>query len=199
MLATGSAAYGRYSRSAALSDIVSALSHAGFAKQDICMVLAPTHPMASVVRKARISGDETHESTVGARTIGWFSEFGAVVIPDVGFFVRSQVFLNALLAEQSSSALCGGSKILAGLGLCADDAKRLYHALADAGAFVFVSCADDERAEWAVQLLRSTGAREVASLQADGIEERSHQERPIMALALENAQESHQALVTASH
>jgi hypothetical protein len=152
-----------YTENASLPDIICTLSHAGFDKADICMVLSSTHPMASVVRDARFTGAEPKQNAAGARTIGWFTQFGAVVIPDVGFFVRSQAYLHALL-EQGSSPLCGESRILVGLGLSAEEAKRVHSSMADAGALLFVSCSERARAEWAVELLRSTGARDAASV-----------------------------------
>jgi hypothetical protein len=100
MSANGTAAYGMYPRNVPLEEVVTALNQAGFGNQDICMVLSPAHPVATGVSDARI-GDVERESGTSARMIGWFSEFGAVVIPTVGFFVRSQAFFQALLAEQN--------------------------------------------------------------------------------------------------
>ena len=164
MLATRSAAYGMYPQSARLPEIMGTLRQAGIEKKDICMVLSPTHPMASIVRDAKFRSAEPNQSAVSARMIAWFSEFGAVVIPAVGFFIRSQAFLRALIMEQNSK-LGGGSRMLAGLGFSPDEALRLHRALEDAGALVYVSCPEDAKAQWALELLRSMGAREVASLE----------------------------------
>lgn len=157
------AAYGMYTRTVALPDVVGALNSAGFAKEDICMVLSPAHPDAAAMRDASLL-DTDLESTSSARTIGWFSRFGAVVIPTVGFFVRSQAFLQALFADQNAPTLSRGSRTLLGLGFSEDDAKRLDHQLCDVGAMVYVSCGEGTRADGAIQLMRSTGAREAASL-----------------------------------
>lgn len=160
----GTAAYGMYPRSVALPDVVSALNQAGFGKEDICMVLSPAHPVATVVGDAQIDGSAREESARSARIIGWFSEFGAVVIPTVGFFIRSQAFFHALLAEQNSPALSRGSRTLLGLGFSEDEAKRLGHQLCDVGALVYVSCREGAKADWAIDLLRRSGAREAAGL-----------------------------------
>src|SRR5690242_19536564 len=125
MLANESAAYGMYSRHIALPEIVSTLNRAGFENEDICMVLSPAHPVATMVRDARIESANLQDGAAGATMIGWFSKFGAVVIPTVGFFIRSQAFFHALLVEEDGAALCGGSKTLAGLGFSNDDARRL--------------------------------------------------------------------------
>ena len=84
MMANGTAAYGMYPRNVALPEVVYALNRAGFGNEDICMVLSPAHPVATVVRDAQLLDAKPEESATSARMIGWFSEFGAVVIPTVG-------------------------------------------------------------------------------------------------------------------
>jgi hypothetical protein len=160
-----SAAYGTYPREIALPEIVCTLNRAGFENKDICMVLSPRHPLATVVRDARIVDANTKESSFGARMIGWFSELGAVVIPTVGFFIRSQAFFRALMIEQDFSSLCGESRTLAGLGFSHDEAKRLGRQLGDVGVLVYVACPERARADRASDLLRRAGAREAASFQ----------------------------------
>jgi hypothetical protein len=170
MLVNESAAYGMYSRHAALPEIVSTLNSAGFGNEDICMVLSPAHPVASLVRRARIDCANLRDSAVGADMIGWVSKFGAVVIPTVGFFIRSQAFLQAFLIEQDGSALCGESKTLAGLGFSNDDASRLGRQLSDVGALVYVSCPERARANSAIELLMRSGAKEAAGLGSAKVE-----------------------------
>jgi hypothetical protein len=81
MSVKGTAAYGMYPRNVALPEVVYALNRAGFENEDICMVLSPAHPVATMVRDAKILDAKSEESATSARLIGWFSEFGAVVIP----------------------------------------------------------------------------------------------------------------------
>jgi hypothetical protein len=161
----GTAAYGMYPRNIALPEVVYALNRAGFGNEDICMVLSPAHPVATAVRDAKILDAKPEESAIGARMIGWFSEFGAVVIPTVGFFIRSQAFFRALLTEQNLPAMSRGSRTLLGLGFSEGEAKRLGHQLSDVGAMVYVSCREGGKANSALELLRGAGAREAASLE----------------------------------
>jgi len=162
----GSAAYGMYPRSVALPDVVGALNQAGFDKEDICMVLSPAHPDAEVVNDVSVLEAGGAKRSKSARLIAWFSEFGAVVIPTVGFFIRSEAFFNALLMEQNFPMLSRGSRTLLGLGFSQDDAKRLGHQLCDVSALVYVSCREKKKAEGAIELLRRAGAKEAASLHA---------------------------------
>lgn len=161
MSASGTAAYGMYPRNIALPAVVCALRQAGFEKQDICMVLSPAHPDAAHLSDAsRVEGDDGK----CVRMLAWYSQLGAVVIPTVGFFVRSQEFLQALTAELNLPALSRWARTLMRLGFSSDEAKRLSRQLADVGAMVYISCPEGARAHGAIELLRSTGAREAASL-----------------------------------
>lgn len=164
MNASGIAAYAMYSRNVALPEVVYALNRAGFENEHICMVLSPAHPVATVMRDAKIVDVEPGQSAISARMIGWFSELGAVVIPTVGFFIRSQAFFRALAIEQNFPALSRGARALLGLGFPADEAKRLGYQLSDVGAMVYVSCLESGKIDRAIELLRRAGAREAASL-----------------------------------
>ena len=158
------AAYAMYPRNVALPEVVSALNQAGFEKEDICMVLSPAHPVATAAEDATIGDVAREQSAISARMIGWFSELGAVVIPTVGFFIRSQAYFHDLLTEQNSPGLSRGSRTLVGLGFSQDEAKRLGRQLCDVGALVYVSCKESTKADWAIELLRRAGAKEAASL-----------------------------------
>ena len=162
MATIAAAAYGMYSRNVALPEVVGALNKAGFQNEDICMVLSPAHPDAEVFH-GTASVDFTQVGATSARTISWFTEFGAVVIPTVGVFIRSYAFFQALLDEQNCPSLSRGSRTLLGLGFSQADAKRLGHRLTDIGALVYVSCHDSKKSG-AVELFRSTGAQEASTL-----------------------------------
>src|SRR5579862_966899 len=147
------AAYAMYPRHVVLPEVVSALNHAGFENKDICMVLSPAHPAATAAEGATIGDVAREQNALSARMIGWFSELGAVVIPTVGFFIRSQAFFHDLLVEQNFPGLSRGSRTLLGLGFSHDEAKRLGHQLSDVGAMVYVSCPEGPKADWAIELL----------------------------------------------
>jgi hypothetical protein len=157
------AAYGLYSDHLLLSDVVSSLNCAGFAKEDICMILSPTHSIAAVVRDASVLSEAASNGTV-AGLIGWLSELGAVMIPTVGFFIRSQAFFHALMNPREAPALCGNARTLAGLGFSDDDADRFEHQLRETGVLVYISCAEAAQTTWAREVLRHTGAYETSTL-----------------------------------
>ena len=165
MAVNGAAAYGIYSQDASLTDIVRDLNQAGFDNEDICMMLSPAHPIAAMVRDASLFNSEGGTSAVTAGLIGWLSEFGAVLIPTVGFFIRSQEFFHALMVAREAPALCGNAGTLVGLGFSEEDAERFESQLVDLGVLVYVSCAEGARTQWAREVLRHTGAHEAATLE----------------------------------
>jgi hypothetical protein len=148
------AAYAMYPRSVALPTVVYALNRAGIHNEDICMVLSPAHPDAGVFDS---------EAASSARMIAWFSELGAVFIPTVGFFIRSQAFFPPS-TEQSFPNLSRGSKTLLNLGFPQEEAKRLGLQLSDFGALIYIPCSESAKAETAIQVLQNLGAREASTL-----------------------------------
>ncbi len=167
MAVNAAAAYGIYSQDVSLPDIVRDLNQAGFGNEDICMMLSPTHPIASMVRDASLFNSEKETSAAVAGLIGWLSEFGAVLIPTVGFFIRSKAFFHALIVarETPAPAFCGNTRTLVGLGFSEEDAERFEDQLVDLGVLVYVSCAEGAKPMWAREVLRHTGAHEAATLE----------------------------------
>jgi hypothetical protein len=158
MTVNASAAYGIYSYDTELHQVVHTLNQLGFENEAICMMVSPGHPIATFVREANILNAERKEDAVAEKFMGWLFEFGAVVIPTVGFFIRSQVFLHALVVS-------GQSRCLAGLGFSELDAERFEKHLREIGVMVYVACAESANAEWAVEILRRTGAKEPGLLE----------------------------------
>jgi hypothetical protein len=161
MTAQGTAAYGMYPENILLPEVADSLNRAGFQKKDICMVLSPEHPVAAIMRNSRIGDAARNDTAIG--TIGWVSAFGAVVIPTVGVFIRSQAFFQALM-EQSTPSCAGGPKTLIGLGFSETEARRLESQLAKVGALVYIACPERAKTDAAIELLRQTGAQEAAEL-----------------------------------
>ncbi|MFZ0295139.1 MAG: hypothetical protein WAL52_16135 [Candidatus Sulfotelmatobacter sp.] len=159
------AAYGMYSHDVALNDVVHTLNQAGFENEDICMMLSPTHPIAALVRDASLFNSERESNAATAQLIGWLSGFGAVLIPTVGFFIKSQTFFHALMVSREGPALCGNARTLVGLGFSDDEADRFESQLRKLGVLVYVSCSESAKTMWACEVLRHTGAREAATLE----------------------------------
>src|SRR5580698_8659064 len=119
MAVNGSAAYAVYPQNVALNQVVRTLQRGGFDKENICMMLSPTHPIASIVRDTNCGAFNADANVVSAGLLGWLTEFGAVVIPTFGLFIRSSQFFRALVSDQDS--FCGRSSTLGSLGFAPPD------------------------------------------------------------------------------
>jgi hypothetical protein len=161
------AAYGVYPDAVEVAEVVRTLTGAGFDNEQICLMLAPTHPIAIIVRNGNILRQEHQASVVTAGLIHWLSQFGAVLIPSIGFFIRSQTFFHALAVARDAPALCGNSRTLAGLGFPDHDAVRIEAQLQHTGFLVYVVALEIAKVRWALQLLRLSGAKESATLEGE--------------------------------
>lgn len=162
---TTNAAYAVYPDNVPVAEIVRRLNNAGFRNEDICLMLARTHPISTMVREAGIRGAANQKASATAEElIAWLSEFGAVVIRTFGFFIRSQMFMQALLTTREAPVFCGNSDSLMGLGFSEKDAGRLESQLCPGGALVYVTCSQGAQAEWVREMLQRMGSNEAASL-----------------------------------
>lgn len=191
MADSSAAVYGIYSQEIALASVVHTLNQAGFENEDICMVLSRSHPIASIVREANLFSSEREDNAGTAGIIGWLSAFGAVLIPGIGFFIRSQAFLHAFMAAKEPPAICGNAQTLIGLGFSEMDAKKYESELRGTGVLVYISCGEKAKTLWAQEVLRHTGARETATLNHEttvhkkmkAVTSESSEPRPVAAIA----------------
>jgi len=79
MAVNGSAAYAVYPQNVALNQVVRTLQRGGFDKENICMMLSPTHPIASIVRDTNCGAFNADANVVSAGLLGWLTEFGTAL------------------------------------------------------------------------------------------------------------------------
>jgi hypothetical protein len=171
MAVNTSAAYAIYPHNVALNEVLQALRQGGFEKESICMMLSPTHPITTIVRDATTHSYELESNAVTAGLIGWLSEFGAVLIPTFGFFIRSRLYFHALVVEQDSMVKHGRCGTLAGLGFPDDDAERVENQVRQVGVLLYVSCPEPAQTKWALELLRATGGEAAGCLENEAVME----------------------------
>jgi hypothetical protein len=158
------AAYGIFSREAHLEQVLQSLQLAGFQKENICIFLTPTHPIAEKVQNMAIGPSSDGSAEEGATdVVAWLSQFGAVVIPGVGLFVGSREFLRALTQSDWAIAECDGG-MLTGLGIPQPHAARFETRVREDATLVFVSCDGYAQAQWAREILRRMPAEQVSLL-----------------------------------
>lgn len=161
------AAYGMYRDDVSLQRVVQTLNRSGFDNEQICVMVRPRHRLATVMREANILNADREASAITLDLLGWLMKLGAVVIPTVGFFIRSRTYLHALIMRKDSPALCGNSRALVGLGFSETDAERFGCELREMGVLVYVACPGKVSTTQAVEVLRQTGAHESAALERE--------------------------------
>jgi hypothetical protein len=157
------AAYGVYQRGVHLQDVVAALNQAGIRNDQICLLLAPGHPIAADVRDMRCTGRMPASDNALESLMSWLTRLGAVVISNLAFFVRSPEFVHALV-EQEVSRLGGHRGALANLGIPAAEAGRLGTRISNGGGLIYVNCSQSARSEPAMEIFRQTGAEEACAV-----------------------------------
>ena len=154
------AAYGLFPMEIRLDEVVTSLNSAGFETEDICVFLPPAHPIVEGVRNIQAAASEFEMEAGPEHLVSWLSTFGGVVIPDLGCFVGSREYLQALTHTNHLPDVAGSRGMLASLGVPECYAARVRH---DA-SLVFVSCDGSARSEWAREILRRLRAEEVRLL-----------------------------------
>ena len=161
---TGVAAFGIYPPNVDLENVAQTLNQAGFSNENICLLLAAGHPLATLVRDLKLlSSEADHAASSGL--MRWLLRLGAVVIPGVGFFIRSRDFLHQLMVAPKTSSCAGSAASLINLHVPEKEATRLAEFMSDTGGLVYVRSDQVAQSQWAREILRQTGARETSCLQ----------------------------------
>ena len=161
---TGVAAFGIYPPNVDLENVAQTLNQAGFSNENICLLLAAGHPLATLVRDLKLlSSEADHAASSGL--MRWLLRLGAVVIPGVGFFIRSRDFLHQLMVGPKTSSCAGAAASLINLGVPEKEATRLGEFMSDTGGLVYVRSDQVAQSQWAREILRRTGAWETSCLQ----------------------------------
>lgn len=157
------AAYGVYSQKIELQHVVQSLNQAGLSDKDICLLLAPAHPLAGLARDHMLLSSGA-DQVRASQLFHWLLRLGAVSIPRAGCFVRSRNFLQAFMDEPSASARIRNATAVSMLGISESDAHRLAGLIGETGGFVYVSCSQVEQSQYVREILSHTGAEEAACL-----------------------------------
>ena len=158
------AAYGIYSRQVQLHAVISNLNRAGVSNQDICLLLAPTHPIAAQVRDMRSLATEPACRPALTGLLEWLSKLGAVAIADVGLFISSRFYLRAFMCATSGASGQRRWETLSNLGIPNPEIKRVGDQIEDAGSMLYVRCEGSRNPQEAVDVLRNAGALETVCL-----------------------------------
>jgi hypothetical protein len=154
------AAYGLFRTEVRLDEVVTSLNSAGFESEDICVFLPPAHPIVEGVRNIKAAASAFEMEAGPEHLVSWLSRLGGVVISDLGCFVGSRKYLQALTRTSRLPNVAGNRGMLASLGIPQRYAARVRRDT----SLVFVSCDDSAQSEWAREIMRRLRAEEVRLL-----------------------------------
>jgi hypothetical protein len=167
-MSKNTAVFGIYPTREMASDAVDALRSAHFRNTDISALLPANqgtkdfaHEKNTKAPEGAIAGAASGAVVVGA--LGWLAGIGALAIPGIGPFIAAGPIMGAL-AGAGTGAIAGGIVgVLIGLGLPEYEAKRYEGRIRKGGILLSVHCDDSEWVSRAKDILKSTGAEDVAS------------------------------------
>src|SRR3954471_15573533 len=160
--------YGIYSNRAQAEAGVDALLAAGFRNEDISVLLqdnAGTKDFAHEKNTKAPEGTTTGVAAGGAvgGTLGLLAGIGALAIPGLGPFIAAGPIMGALAGAGTGGAVGGLVGALVGMGIPEYEAKRYEGRIKEGGILLSVHCDNSDWVKRAKDILKSTGAEDVAS------------------------------------
>jgi hypothetical protein len=168
MAGKNTAAYGIYANRESAENAVDRLLASGFRNEDISVLLqdnvgtkdfahqketkAPEGTTAGVVAGGAVGG-----------TLGLLAGIGALAIPGLGPFIAAGPIMATLAGIGSGGVLGGILGALVGMGIPEYEAKRYEGRIKEGGLLLSVHCDSSDWVKKAKDLLKETGAEDVAS------------------------------------
>lgn len=160
--------YGLYKDRSGIEETVDALKRSGFRNTDIS-VLFPENQgskdfavdKGTKAPEGAVTGGGSGAVVGGA--LGWLVGAGLLVIPGLGPFLAAGPLMAALAGAGVGGAVGGIAGALVGMGLPEYEAKRYEGRIKGGGILLSVHCDSSEWVKRAEDILKDTGADDVAS------------------------------------
>jgi hypothetical protein len=162
------AVYGIYSTRQDAEMAIDAMRAAGFRAGDISVLFPDNEGTKDIGHEKHTKAPE--KATAGAAiagiaggALGWLAGIGALAIPGIGPFIAAGPIMAALAGLGAGSVVGGLTGALIGAGIPEYEAKRYEGRIRSGGILLSVHCDDDNMIGRAKEMLRHTGAQDVAS------------------------------------
>ena len=162
------AVYGIYKSVAAAEIAVDTLTSAGFASDDISVLMPDqessrefAHENATKAPEGAATGAATGGAVGG--TLGLLAGIGALAIPGVGPLIAAGPIVGALAGLGAGGAVGGLVGALVGMGIPEYEAKRYEGRINDGGVLLSVHASTSEQVTQAKELLERSGAEAISS------------------------------------
>jgi hypothetical protein len=162
------AVYGIFSSRQDTEMAIDAMRAAGFRAGDISVLFPDNQGTKDIGHEKHTKAPE--KATAGAAiagvaggALGWLAGIGALAIPGVGPFIAAGPIMAALAGLGAGTVVGGFTGALIGAGIPEYEAKRYEGRIRSGGILLSVHCEDDLMIGRAKELLKHTGAEDVAA------------------------------------
>lgn len=177
------AVYGIYSTREHAEEALETLRASGIRTEDISVLLPDNVGTKDIGYEKHTKAPE--RATAGAATagvlggaLGWLAGIGAFAIPGIGPFLAAGPIMAALAGFGAGSVLGGLAGALSGMGVPEYEAKRYEGRIRSGAALLSVHCGDSVGVARAKEMLRNTGAEDIASGEEGAVPSERHHHHP---------------------
>ena len=168
MTGTNTAVFGIYPNATQAEHAVDGLIAAGFASDDISVLLPDNKSSKAFAHEKNTKAPEgtTTGVTAGGAiggTLGLLAGIGALAIPGLGPFIAAGPIMGALAGLGVGGAVGGLIGALVGMGIPEYEARRYEGRIKEGGVLLSVHCDTSEQITRAKVLLKETGAQDISS------------------------------------
>ena len=168
MVGKNTAAYGIYSNKATAEAAVDQLIAGGFSNDDVSVLMSDVRGSKDFAAEKNTKAPEGTAAGVGVGgavggTLGLLAGIGALAVPGVGPLIAAGPIMGALAGLGVGGTVGGLVGALVGLGIPEYEAQRYEGRVKEGGILVSVHCDSSEEVSRAKDILKATGADDIAS------------------------------------
>src|SRR6202790_5148871 len=168
MAGKNTAVFGIYRSRTTAETAVDELISAGFPSADVSVLLPDVQSTKELAHEKNTKAPEGTTTGVAAGgaiggTLGLLAGIGALAIPGGGPFIAAGPIMGALAGLGVGGAVGGLVGALVGMGIPEYEAKRYEGRIKEGGVLLSVHCNTSDQIKRAKDLLKQTGAEDIAS------------------------------------
>ncbi len=190
------AVYGIYSTRQDAEMAIDSMRAAGFRAEDISVLFPDNEGTKDIGHEKHTKAPE--KATAGAAiagiaggALGWLAGIGALAIPGLGPFIAAGPIMAALAGVGAGSVVGGLAGALVGAGIPEYEAKRYEGRIRSGGILLSVHCDDNLMIGRAKEMLRHTGAQDVAAAEEGHVTNRNRREPVVEDASLPDTRRIH--------